>query len=200
MFTGIIETIGTLKQIEKEKGQTHFLIESDISRELHPDQSVAHDGVCLTVTDNNTHSHRITAVQETLDKTNLSDWQEGRLINLERALKLGDRLDGHIVQGHVDSRGKCIKKETSEGNYLFRFEFPTDSAPLIIEKGSICINGVSLTAFGVERNSFSVTIIPYTLAHTSFQYLKEGEIVNLEYDILGKYFIRKMNLRDSDNL
>jgi riboflavin synthase len=163
MFTGIIEAQGEVLAIAKEGSNVHFTINSGISHELKIDQSVAHDGVCLTVVACDDQSHTVTAVAETMLKTNLSDWNIGRVLNLERAMKLGDRLDGHIVQGHVDTAGICIDRKEVGGSHLFRFEFPEKFAALIIEKGSICINGVSLTAFEAGRNTFSVTIIPYTL-------------------------------------
>jgi len=196
MFTGIVETTGILKSIEQEGGNTHFFIESDISHELHPDQSVAHDGVCLTVTRLEPGGHWVTAVAETLQKTNLSEWPAGREINLERALKLGDRLDGHLVQGHVDGVAVCRERAETGGNCLLRFEFPQKFAALVIEKGSVCVNGVSLTAFDVALNQFSVTIIPYTLTHTSLKNLQVGGKVNLEYDLLGKYFLRQQEVQN----
>ena len=190
MFTGIVETLGRITRAEHEGSNVHFTIESTISKALKIDQSVAHNGVCLTVVACDKETHTVTAVAETLLKTNLGTWKVNKVVNLERAMKLGDRLDGHIVQGHVDTTGKCIGKETLEGSHLFNFEFPEKFAALIIEKGSICINGVSLTAFNCGRNNFSVTIIPYTLSHTDFQYLEVNHDVNLEFDLLGKYLLR----------
>ncbi len=190
MFTGIVESLGTITDIERENGMIHYTVESPVSKELKIDQSVAHDGVCLTVTQCDTASHKVTAVDETLQKTNLNNWEIGRTVNLERAMKLGDRLDGHIVQGHVDTTGKCMAVADVEGQRLYQFEFPAQYAALMIEKGSICINGVSLTAFNVGINSFSVTIIPYTYEHTSFRNLQAGDTINLEFDILGKYLLR----------
>lgn len=190
MFTGIIETLGTIKDVQHEGSNIHFTIESTISKEVKIDQSVAHDGVCLTVTACSAENHTVTAVAETLQKTNLASWKAGKTVNLERAMKLGDRLDGHIVQGHVDTRGKCINRKEVNGSHLFHFEFPESFAALVIEKGSICINGVSLTAFNVGRNTFSVTIIPYTLEHTTFGALQANDTINLEFDILGKYMLR----------
>lgn len=190
MFTGIIETLGTIKDVQHEGSNIHFTIESEISKEVKIDQSVAHDGVCLTVTACDTVSHTVTAVAETLQKTNLASWEAGKTVNLERAMKLGDRLDGHIVQGHVDTTGKCTERKEVDGSHLFHFEFPESFAALVIEKGSVCINGVSLTAFNVGRHTFSVTIIPYTLEHTTFGSLQANDIVNLEFDILGKYMLR----------
>jgi len=194
MFTGIIETVGTVREIEKENGNLHFIIESTISEALQVDQSVAHDGVCLTVTSVSGNRHTVTAVAETLQKTNLGSWRTGRPVNLERALQLGERLDGHMVQGHIDGTGTCICKEDREGSSVFRFTFPEKFAALVIEKGSICVNGVSLTAFDITNDAFSVTIIPYTFTHTSFGILDAGQIVNLEFDILGKYFLRQQSL------
>lgn len=190
MFTGIIETLGTIKDVQHEGSNIHFTIESNISKEVKIDQSVAHDGVCLTVTACDAESHTVTAVAETLQKTNLGSWEVGKTVNLERAMKLGDRLDGHIVQGHVDTTGKCLERKEADGSHLFHFEFPERFAALVIEKGSICINGVSLTAFNVGKNTFSVTIIPYTLEHTTFGDLQGNDTINLEFDILGKYMLR----------
>lgn len=194
MFTGIIETVGIVEKIERETGNVHFTIKSDISGMLRIDQSVAHDGVCLTVTELGPGTHRVTAVAETLEKTNLAAWVQGRNVNLERAMKLGDRLDGHIVQGHVDCRATCIQKVEKEGSFVFRFSFPEKFAGLLIEKGSVCINGVSLTVFDLGKDLFSVTIIPYTLGHTSFSGLELQQEVNIEFDILGKYFLRRQSL------
>jgi riboflavin synthase len=191
MFTGIVESLGTVSAIKKEGTNVHFTINSPISGELKIDQSVAHDGVCLTVVAFDGHSHTVTAVAETMQKTNLETWKEGRVLNLERAMKLGDRLDGHIVQGHVDNgSGTCTARKEADGSHVFTFEFPERFAALIIEKGSICINGTSLTAFNVGRNTFEVTIIPYTIEHTNFKQLQPGDRINLEFDILGKYFLR----------
>jgi riboflavin synthase len=194
MFTGIIETTGVVKEVVPEGSNLHFRIASDISNELKIDQSVAHNGVCLTVVEIQDNEYTVTAVAETLQKTNLASWKQGDIINLERALKAGDRLDGHFVQGHVDSTGVCIAKEVLEGSWLFRFSFPQQFAALIIEKGSICINGVSLTAFNVGRTEFTVTIIPYTYEHTNFHNLEKGAVANLEFDVLGKYLLRHKEL------
>jgi len=194
MFTGIIETIGIVKRAEQENENRHFAIESRLSDQLRIDQSVAHDGVCLTVTGLEPGIHLVTAVKETLDKTGLSGWKPGRRINLERSLKPGDRLDGHIVQGHVDCKGTCIQKTEAGGSVVFRFAFPEKFAALLIEKGSVCINGTSLTVFDLERDAFSVTIIPYTLQHTTFGDLESGREVNMEFDIMGKYFLRRESL------
>lgn len=194
MFTGIIETTGRVENIKQEGSNYHFTISGNITGELKIDQSVAHNGVCLTVVDIKDNQYTVTAVAETMSKTNLGNWNEGDRINLERALKAGDRLDGHFVQGHVDTTGTCIEKQTLEGSWLFRFSFPEQFAALMIEKGSICINGVSLTAFNVGKTEFTVTIIPYTYEHTTFNLLKSGDIVNLEFDVLGKYALRMWEL------
>lgn len=194
MFTGIIESLGQVKSIQQEGSNIDFWITSAITPELKIDQSVAHNGVCLTVVEIKGDAYRVTAVAETLAKTNLGDLKEGDAVNIERALRVGDRLDGHFVQGHVDATGVCEAVQELEGSWLYKFSFPTEHAALMIEKGSVCINGVSLTAFDVGNNTFTVTIIPYTHAHTTFQYLQEGSIVNLEFDVLGKYLLRKESL------
>lgn len=194
MFTGIIETFGIVASVSKEGSNVDFWIESSITNELKVDQSVAHNGVCLTVVELKGNLYRVTAVAETLAKTNLGNWHTGEKINLERSLKVGDRLDGHFVQGHVDATGTCIEMETMEGSWLFRFAFPEIFAPLVIEKGSVCINGVSLTAFNVGKSDFTVTIIPYTFEHTNFHSLQPNDVVNLEFDVLGKYLLRHKSL------
>lgn len=194
MFTGIIESLGQVKSIQQEGSNIDFWITSAITPELKIDQSVAHNGVCLTVVEIKGDTYRVTAVAETLAKTNLGDLREGDAVNIERALRVGDRLDGHFVQGHVDATGVCEAVQELEGSWLYKFSFPTEHAALMIEKGSVCINGVSLTAFDVGNNTFTVTIIPYTHEHTTFQYLQEGSIVNLEFDVLGKYLLRKESL------
>lgn len=194
MFTGIIETFGIVASVSKEGSNVDFWIESSITNELKVDQSVAHNGVCLTVVELKGNLYRVTAVAETLAKTNLGNWHIGEKINLERSLKVGDRLDGHFVQGHVDATGTCIEMETMEGSWLFRFAFPEIFAPLMIEKGSVCINGVSLTAFNVGKSDFTVTIIPYTFEHTNFHSLQPNDVVNLEFDVLGKYLLRHKSL------
>ena len=194
MFTGIIETTAQINSIELNGTNIDLWLESSITKELKIDQSLAHNGICLTVVDIKDALYKVTAVNETLNKTNLKSWKTGDSVNLERALRIGDRLDGHFVQGHVDCVGRCEKKETLEGSMLFHFTFPAEFAPLMIEKGSICINGVSLTAFNVRESSFTVTIIPYTFEHTNFKSLTPGQLVNLEFDVLGKYFLRAQNL------
>ncbi len=200
MFTGIIETTATVSSITHEGSNVHFSISSPITPELKVDQSVAHDGVCLTVTGMEGNEYVVTAVAETLAKTTLGKWETGKKINLERALKAGDRLDGHFVQGHVDTTGTCIDYQELEGSWLYRFRFPKSFAPLVIEKGSICINGVSLTVFDVAIDEFTVTIIPYTYEHTNFSQLGVGDAINLEFDVLGKYSLRMWELKNNPAL
>lgn len=196
MFTGIIEQIGKVHNAARVGSNLDLWIECNITDELKIDQSVAHNGVCLTVVEIQEGKYRVTAVEETLKKTNLNAINKGQLVNLERALKVGDRLDGHFVQGHVDSIGTCINKTEKDGSWLFSFRFPEEYAELIIEKGSICINGVSLTAFDVQKDTFTVTIIPYTFEHTNFKTLQVQDIVNLEFDVLGKYLLRTKKLAE----
>ena len=187
MFTGIIESMGDLVKVEKEQNNIHFHIRSVLAQELKIDQSLAHDGVCLTVVDIQGYVYTVTAVHETLQKSALGMWHEGRKINLERAMKLGDRLDGHLVQGHVDQVGECINIDDQGGSWQFDFRFSPKNHSLVIEKGSLCINGTSLTVFNVTENSCSVAIIPYTYEHTNFHQLQPGDQVNLEFDMIGKY-------------
>ncbi|MEY4658405.1 MAG: hypothetical protein RJB36_171 [Bacteroidota bacterium] len=191
MFTGIIEEIGTVTAIEKDAGNIHFTIESKLSSELKIDQSVAHNGCCLTVVALNDGSHTVTAIHETLTKTNLSDWKVGSKINLERCMSFNGRLDGHIVQGHVDGLARCIEITDENGSWRFRFEYTADF--VTVEKGSITINGTSLTVVDSKEHSFSVCIIPFTYEHTNFHSLTVGDEVNLEFDIIGKYVARLMN-------
>ncbi len=191
MFTGIIEEIGTVTAIEKDAGNIHFTIESKLSSELKIDQSVAHNGCCLTVVALNDGSHTVTAIHETLTKTNLSDWKVGSKINLERCMSFNGRLDGHIVQGHVDGLARCIEITDENGSWRFRFEYTADF--VTVEKGSITINGTSLTVVDSKEHSFSVCIIPFTYEHTNFHTLTVGDEVNLEFDIIGKYVARLMN-------
>lgn len=190
MFTGIIETRATITAIVQEGSNVHFTLQSNITHELRIDQSVAHNGVCLTVVAIEGNCYTVTAVAETLQKTNLGGWKTGDIVNLERSLRVGDRLDGHFVQGHTDATATCIEKQTLEGSWLFRFSYPAQFAALMIEKGSACINGVSLTVFNVKGNEFTVTIIPYTYEHTNFGTLNAGDAVNIEFDVLGKYMLR----------
>ncbi len=194
MFTGIIETTGTVKEIIRSGSNTDFWITAGITPELKIDQSVAHNGVCLTVVEIKENAYRVTAVAETLAKTSLNNWQQGDTVNMERCLKVGDRLDGHFVQGHVDAVATCISKETLDGSWLFRFRFPKQFAALVIEKGSVCLNGVSLTAFNVQDDELTVTIIPYTYEHTNFNTIETGTEVNIEFDVLGKYLLRQKEL------
>ena len=190
MFTGIIESLGKITDLKVDRGNIDFTIESDISKELKVDQSVSHNGVCLTVTDTNNNTHTVTAVKETLDKSSLTNFSVNDLVNLERAMKLGERLDGHLVQGHVDGVAKCLGISVNDGSWIYKFEFDISNEMLLIEKGSICINGVSLTVFDIAENTFKVTIIPYTYENTSFKTLREGDIVNIEFDMIGKYLAR----------
>ena len=194
MFTGIIETLGTVVKIDSEGTNRDFCIESGISQELKVDQSVSHNGVCLTVTGVEGNRHWVTAIDETLRKSNLGKWMQGDKVNLERCMIANDRFDGHIVQGHVDQTGICTRLQDQHGSWLFDFEYNTDSENITVEKGSICLNGVSLTVFNSTRNSFSVAIIPYTYEHTTFKQLQVGDTVNLEFDIVGKYIKRMLEL------
>jgi len=194
MFTGIIETIATIADVATQGTNVHYTIDSQLAGELKIDQSVAHNGVCLTVVAITGHTYKVTAVEETLNKTNLATWKKGDEVNLERALKFGDRLDGHFVQGHVDTTATCIEKQTLDGSWLFRFRFAPQFGALVIEKGSICINGVSLTVFNIGRDECTVTIIPYTYTNTNFHDINEGSIVNIEFDVLGKYLLRQASL------
>jgi riboflavin synthase len=192
MFTGIIESLGTVVSIEKKGTNISFWISSPISGELKIDQSVSHEGVCLTVDALADGRHRVTAIEETLTKTNLSSWQSGTTVNLERCMVMNGRLDGHIVQGHVDCTATCIGKKEKEGSWEFIFQIPATFAHLIIEKGSVAVNGTSLTCFNVGNDRFTVAIIPYTYTHTSIQQITEGSAVNIEFDILGKYIERML--------
>ncbi len=192
MFTGIVETCGQVAELRKSGGNLSLAIESDISRELKVDQSVAHEGVCLTVTEVEGKIHRVDLVEETLQRTRLGKLRPGDRVNLERSLRAGDRLDGHIVQGHVDALGCCEQVIDREGSVILEFSFPPDYRNMLVDKGSITINGVSLTLIDPGETRFRVSVIPYTLAHTTLGLLKAGEEVNLEFDILAKYFARHM--------
>ena len=187
MFTGIIETLGTIQEIKKENSNLHITINSSITAELKIDQSVAHNGVCLTVVALTDNSYSVTAIDETIKKTNLINWKIGDLVNLERAMKLGDRLDGHIVQGHVDQIGTCTTAAETNGSWLYTFEYDENLHNITIEKGSITVNGVSLTVVNSKKNEFSVAIIPYTYEHTNFKNFEVGTKINLEFDVIGKY-------------
>jgi riboflavin synthase len=195
MFTGIIETIGQVKEISINGENKSFWIESQVFSELRLDQSISHDGVCLTVEELKDGLHKVTAVKETLGKTNLNHWQVNSQINLERSLQLSDRLDGHLVQGHADTTAILIKQKDQDGSWTLTFSFPKKYKELIVEKGSISINGVSLTVFDLRKNSFKVAIIPYTWQHTNLQYIKLMESANLEFDLIGKYIMSKVNDR-----
>ncbi|RDI56987.1 riboflavin synthase [Flavobacterium glaciei] len=190
MFTGIIETLGTIQEIKKENSNVHITMNSSITSELQIDQSVAHNGICLTVVAINDTLYTVTAIDETIKKTNLADWKVGDIVNLERAMKLGDRLDGHIVQGHVDQIGTCITAEQTDGSWLYTFEYDEKLNNITIEKGSITVNGVSLTVVNSNKNQFSVAIIPYTHEHTNFKSIVVGTKINLEFDVIGKYVSR----------
>ena len=193
MFTGIIESIGLIKAIQKQGENFHYTVTSDISKELKIDQSVAHNGVCLTITSCNNLDHKVTAIKETIQKTNMSHWKIGQIINLERCLKIGDRLDGHMVQGHVDDTIKCSSICEEGGSWRIAFEGKNINPRLIVDKGSICINGVSLTVVKVAKDFLEVAIIPYTYENTNFKELKVNNLVNIEYDILGKYILKNLN-------
>lgn len=190
MFTGIIETLGIVHLIEKKDDNLDITIQSSITHELKIDQSVAHNGVCLTVVAIDDDLYTVTAIRETIEKTNMSSWQKGDIVNLERAMKLGDRLDGHIVQGHVDQTAQCIKIEQAGGSWYYTFEYDSNLGNITIEKGSITVNGVSLTVVNSKDNGFSVAIIPYTHEHTNFKSFRVGTQVNLEFDVIGKYVSR----------
>ncbi len=196
MFTGIIETLGTVQNIQKENDNLHITLSSSITKELKIDQSVSHNGICLSVVNIKDDSYTVTAIKETIDKTNLGDWKVGEVVNLERAMKLGDRLDGHIVQGHVDQTGICKKIEDANGSIYFTFEYDKNQNNITIEKGSITVNGVSLTVVNSKENEFSVAIIPYTLEHTNFKNFAVGTKINLEFDVVGKYVARLHGLRN----
>jgi riboflavin synthase len=195
MFTGIIETLGIIKDLKKDNSNLTITVSSSITHELKIDQSVAHNGVCLTVIAINNGEYKVTAIKETIEKTNLADWKVGDLLNLERAMKLGDRLDGHIVQGHVDQTGICKSIEDANGSWYFTFEYDSNLNNITIEKGSITVNGVSLTVVNSKEKEFSVAIIPYTFEHTNFKNIQIGTTINLEFDVVGKYVSRLYSLR-----
>ena len=192
MFTGIIETIAVISNIEKEKGNLNITLKSDLTNEFKIDQSISHNGVCLTVVDINNKEYVVTAIEESVSKSSIGDWKVGDEINLERAMKIGDRLDGHMIQGHVDQVGKCIDIVEKDGSWVFTINY-SKSNNITVEKGSIAINGISLTVVGSNSNSFSVAIIPYTYNNTSLKALKLGDSVNLEFDILGKYLEKMLS-------
>ena len=191
MFTGIIEETGAVEAIEKKGTNITFTIRANLAKQLKVDQSISHSGVCLTLESITDDTYRVTAIEETLKKTNLSFWKTGTVVNLERCLRFDGRLDGHIVQGHVDTVARCIEKKEQKGSWEFGFHFDKKFAPLIIEKGSVSVNGISLTAFNVTDTSFTVAIIPYTFEHTNIQYTEMNDKVNIEFDIIGKYINRR---------
>ena len=195
MFTGIVETLGIISDIKKDQENIHLTIQTNITNELKIDQSVAHNGVCLTVVNLFDDKHVVTAIKETIDKTTLGLWQIGNKVNIERAMKLGDRLDGHIVQGHVDQTAICTNIEDKEGSWEFTFEYDSTLNNITIEKGSITINGTSLTVVNSKKDSFSVAIIPYTYENTIFHTFEVGTKVNLEFDVVGKYIARMYELQ-----
>jgi riboflavin synthase len=193
MFTGIIETLGEIVGVEHEDTNIHYTVKSSITNELKIDQSVAHNGCCLTVVKLNGDTYVVTAIKESIDRTNMSEWKVGSKVNLERCMQLGARLDGHIVQGHVDTVGTCIKVEDLDGSWKYTFTYD-DNQPTV-QKGSITVNGVSLTVVDSEKGLFSVCIIPYTQEHTNFHTFQAGSLVNLEFDIIGKYVARLMEAK-----
>lgn len=192
MFTGIIETLGVVKKLQQDQGNLHITIESPISSELKIDQSVAHNGVCLTVIALDGNTHTVTAIEETLSKTSLGRLEVGSLTNLERCMQMNGRLDGHIVQGHVDQIAECIDLIERDGSWEYTFKYDSSLGNVTVEKGSIGVNGISLTVVNSKDDSFSVAIIPYTFKHTNLQQVKTGDLVNLEFDIIGKYVARLM--------
>lgn len=194
MFTGIIESLGKVNSVNQDKTNVHFSFESDISRELKIDQSISHNGVCLTVTNVQGNIHFVTAIDETIKKSNLGKLVVGDFVNLERCMIANGRFDGHVVQGHVDQTGICTSVKDENGSWLYNFEYEASLGNVTVEKGSICVNGVSLTCFNSKQNGFSVAIIPYTFDHTNFSQIKKGDTVNLEFDIIGKYVKRLLGL------
>lgn len=195
MFTGIIECIGKVVGLRPEQSNLDLIIESPISHELKIDQSVSHNGVCLTVVEVTATTHRVTAIDETLKKTNIGSLQIGNEVNLERCTKVGDRLDGHIVQGHVDQTATCVSVEEQDGSWLYTFRYAPSRENIVVEKGSVCVNGTSLTAFNAKDDLFSVAIIPYTYEFTNIKEVKAGSLVNIEFDIIGKYVARMMEMK-----
>ncbi len=195
MFTGIIENTGVVTELNKNSGNLDLIITSPISHELRIDQSVSHNGVCLTVVEVKGNTHRVTAIEETLKRTNLGLLTVNDVVNLERCMKIGDRLDGHIVQGHVDQTATCLVVEEQSGSWLYQFKYIPSRNNLVVEKGSICINGISLTAFAAEGDTFKVAIIPYTYEHTNIHQVIKGSTVNLEFDVIGKYVARMLEFK-----
>jgi len=197
MFTGIVEATGTVQQIITNGTNKTFWIKSPLSNEFKVDQSVSHDGVCLTVEEIKDGSHRVTAIEETLEKSNIGGWKGGSLVNIERCMQMNGRLDGHIVQGHVDTTAVCTSVIDMNGSWEYTFEFDKKFAPLVIEKGSIAMNGTSLTIFNITEATFTVAIIPYTYNNTSIQHVERGTIVNIEFDMIGKYINRFITLQNN---
>jgi len=195
MFTGIIETLGRIHEIQKDQNNLHITVEATITNELKIDQSVSHNGICLTVVAIKDSFYTVTAIQETILKTNIGDWQVNDVVNLERGMKLGDRLDGHIVQGHIDQTGICTKIEEANGSWNYTFEYDKTLNNITIEKGSITVNGVSLTVVNSKDSEFSVSIIPYTFENTNFKNFKPGTKINLEFDVVGKYIARLYSIK-----
>ncbi|MFM9985678.1 MAG: riboflavin synthase [Flavobacteriales bacterium] len=192
MFSGIVECMGEVMELRKEGSNLHITLRAPFAHELKIDQSIAHNGACLTVVAIDGDQYRVTAIDETLQKTNLGRLKTGDKVNLERCTRLGDRLDGHIVQGHVDTTAICTSRKDLDGSWIFHFTYEKSPEHITVHKGSICINGVSLTVVDSTKDSFSVHIIPYTLENTVFQYMQPGDLVNLEFDIIGKYVARLM--------
>ena len=197
MFTGIIESTGIVNQVKNNGSNKIFWIQADMASELKVDQSLSHNGVCLTVEEIVNDTYRVTAIKETLSKTNLNKWEAASVVNLERCMQINSRIDGHIVQGHVDTTATCLKRIDRNGSWEFMFEVKKEFAPLMIEKGSVTLNGISLTIFNVTINTFSVGIIPYTFSNTNIRYLEAGETVNIEFDMLGKYVNRIEQLKNA---
>ena len=198
MFTGIIESMGIIESIREQGSGKEFWISSPISEQFKTDQSVCHNGVCLTVEEVTGNQHKVTAVAETIAKTNLEGWRKGSIINLERSLPLNGRLDGHFVQGHVDGTGTCIDQKAMNGSWEYIIGFDKAFDGLVIEKGSISLEGISLTVFNVTENVFSIAVIPYTYQHTNIQHIKKGDLVNLEFDVIGKYIQKNIHLQQSN--
>jgi riboflavin synthase len=190
MFTGIIEAMGTISSISAKGSNKTFRISSSLAPHLRVDQSLSHDGVCLTIESADADHYQVTAIKETLEKSNLNEWQEAGLVNLERCLQMNGRLDGHIVQGHIDTTAECIARKDQDGSWIFRFSYPKAFRHLVIEKGSIALNGISLTCFEASGNEFSVAVIPYTYENTNISQIRVGTCVNLEFDMIGKYVAR----------
>lgn len=197
MFTGIVETLGTVVELHPEKSNLRLVIRSDISKDLRIDQSVSHNGVCLTVVAQNESEHQVVAIDETLIKSNLGEIKVGDPVNLERCMLVGSRFDGHIVQGHVDQKAECVSVENKDGSWLYSFKYDPSGNNFTVEKGSICINGTSLTVVDSKSDGFSVAIIPYTYQNTTFYQLKKGQWVNLEFDIIGKYIAKVLERKGS---